>query len=79
MPTSSSTTARAISLTVNVSAAVLFATSGQVDWPIAGVMLAASLVGGTLGGAVASRIPPAVLRWVIVVLAVVVATLYLAR
>jgi uncharacterized membrane protein YfcA len=67
-----------ISLTVNVSAAVLFAASGQVDWPIAGVMLAASLVGGTLGGAVASRIPPVVLRWVIVVLAVVVASVYLA-
>jgi uncharacterized membrane protein YfcA len=68
-----------ISLTVNVSAAVLFALSGQVDWPIAGVMFAASLVGGALGGAVASRIPPTVLRWVIVVLAVVVAAVYLAR
>lgn len=68
-----------ISLTVNVSAAVLFATAGQVDWPIAGVMLAASLAGGALGGAVASRIPPAVLRWVIVVLAVLVASIYLLR
>jgi uncharacterized membrane protein YfcA len=69
---------QAISLTVNVSAAVVFAASGQVNWPIAGVMLAASLVGGALGGIIASRIPPAVLRWMIVVLAVVVASLYLA-
>ncbi|HSS01645.1 MAG TPA: sulfite exporter TauE/SafE family protein [Kofleriaceae bacterium] len=68
-----------ISLTVNVAAAVLFATTAQVDWPIAGVMFAASLAGGALGGAVASRIPPAVLRWVIVVLAVIVASIYLLR
>ena len=70
---------QAISLTVNVPAAMVFALSGQVDWPIAGVMLAASLAGGALGGAVASRIPPEVLRWVIVVLAVVVASIYLLR
>jgi uncharacterized membrane protein YfcA len=68
-----------ISLKSNVSAAVLFAPAGQVDWPIAGVMLAASLAGGALGGAVASRIPPEVLRWVIVLLAVVVASIYLLR
>ena len=68
-----------ISLTVNLSAAALFAVSGQVDWPIAGVMLAASLVGGALGGSVASRIPPTVLRWVIVVLAIAVAIVYLAK
>jgi uncharacterized membrane protein YfcA len=68
-----------ISLTVNVAAAALFAASGEVDWPIAGVMLAASLVGGALGGALASRIPSAVLRWVIVVLALVVAIVYLAK
>jgi uncharacterized membrane protein YfcA len=70
---------QAISLTVNVFAAVLFAFSNQVDWAVAGVMFAASLAGGALGGMIASRIPPAVLRWLIVVLAVIVAIAYLVR
>ncbi|MBC7973975.1 MAG: sulfite exporter TauE/SafE family protein, partial [Myxococcales bacterium] len=68
-----------ISLAVNVAAAGVFLFSGQVDWPIAGVMLVGSLVGGVLGGLVASRIPPAVLRWTVVTLAVIVAVGYLLR
>ena len=70
---------QSVSLTVNVAAAVVFVFSDQLDWPIAGVMLAASLAGGALGGMVASRIPPAVLRWTVVTLAVVVAAIYLIR
>jgi uncharacterized membrane protein YfcA len=68
-----------ISLTVNVPAAVVFALSGKVDWPIAGVMFAAALAGGALGGAIASRIPAAVLKWTIVVLSGIVAILYLVK
>ncbi|HEX7843292.1 MAG TPA: sulfite exporter TauE/SafE family protein [Kofleriaceae bacterium] len=67
------------SLTVNVPAAVVFALSGQVDWPIAGVMFAASLAGGAIGGAIASRIPAAVLKWAIVVASVIVAIVYLVK
>ena len=70
---------QAVSLACNVGAACLFVLSDQVDWPIAGVMLVASLTGGTLGGLIAARIPPAVLRWTVVTLAVIVAILYLAR
>ena len=68
-----------VSLVVNVAAAVVFLFSGRVDWPLAGVMLACSLVGGWLGGLVASRIPPAVLRWVGVTIGVAVAIAYFAR
>lgn len=68
-----------ISLTVNVAAAVVFVFSDQLDWPIAGVMLAASLAGGALGGMIASRIPPVILRWTVVTLAVVVASIYLVK
>ncbi len=68
-----------VSLAVNVAAAGVFLFSGRVDWPIAGVMLVGSLVGGVLGGLVASRIPPAVLRWTVVTLAVIVAAGYLLR
>ncbi|HEU4727619.1 MAG TPA: sulfite exporter TauE/SafE family protein [Kofleriaceae bacterium] len=70
---------QAISLTVNFPAALWFAFSGRVDWPIAGVMFAASLGGGALGGLLASRIPPGLLRWTVVVLAVIVAIAYLVR
>jgi uncharacterized protein len=70
---------QAISLAVNVAAVVMFLFSDQVDWPIAGVMLAGSFVGGTLGGVIAARIPPTWLRWTVVVLAVVVAIVYLVK
>jgi len=70
---------QAVSLAINVAAATVFVFSSQVDWPIAGVMFAGSLAGGALGGLVASRIPPAVLRWTIVALAIVVAIIYLVK
>jgi hypothetical protein len=70
---------QAVSLACNVGAAVLFVFSDQIDWPIAGVMLVASLAGGTLGGLVAARIPPQVLRGTVVTLAVVVAIVYLVK
>ncbi len=70
---------QSVSLAVNVAAAGVFLFSDQVDWPIAGVMLVASLAGGVIGGLIASRIPPAVLRWTVVTLAVIVAAIYLVR
>lgn len=70
---------QALVLGINLAAALVFVLRGDVDWPIAGVMFAASLAGGAIGGAVASRIPPAALRWIVVVLAVAIAAVYLAR
>ncbi|HEU0033412.1 MAG TPA: sulfite exporter TauE/SafE family protein [Kofleriaceae bacterium] len=70
---------QSVSLVVNVSAAAVFLGSGRVDWPIAGVMLVASLAGGALGGMIASKIPAAVLRWLVVTLALAVAGVYFAR
>lgn len=68
-----------MSLVVNVAASIVFLASGRIDWPIAGVMLVAALLGGVAGGAVASRIPPALLRWTVVVLGVAIAVLYWVR
>lgn len=70
---------QAVSLAVNVAAAGFFVFSDRVDWSIAGVMFVASLAGGAIGGVIASRIPPAVLRWTVVALAVIVASVYLVR
>jgi hypothetical protein len=70
---------QALSLAINLAAAVMFVFSDQLDWSVAGVMLAASLAGGALGGMIASRIPAAVLRWTVVTLALIVAILYLVK
>jgi uncharacterized membrane protein YfcA len=68
-----------ISLFTNVAAAVVLAIWGPIDWTIVLVMAVASLLGGALGGAVASRIPAAALRWTIVVLGTALSAVYFAK
>ena len=68
-----------VSLVVNVAAAAVFVVSGRIDWSFAGVMFACSLAGGTLGGKIATKVPARVLRWTVVVIAVAIATAYLAK
>jgi uncharacterized membrane protein YfcA len=68
-----------VSLVVNTAAAVVFLFSKQVDWPICGVMLIASLLGGALGGAIASKVKPAILRWMVVIGGTSVAVAMFAR
>ncbi len=70
---------QSISLVVNVAAAVFFVFSGKVNWPAAGVMAVCALIGGMLGGKLAGRIQPAVLRWLVVSIGVVVAVYYFIR
>ncbi len=70
---------QAIAFSANIAAALLFVASGQVVWPAALVMAAGALIGGTLGGRLAGRIKPATLRWVVVVIGVAVAAVYLVR
>jgi hypothetical protein len=68
-----------ISLSVNLAAAVFFLFSGLVVWPFALVMAVAALAGGALGGSVAGRINPDLLRWTIVVIGFVVGIVLLVR
>jgi uncharacterized membrane protein YfcA len=68
-----------IALGVNLSAALFFLFSGRVVWPVALVMAAGSLIGGSVGGRFAGRIAPATLRSVVVALGVVVSIVYLVR
>lgn len=70
---------QSISLVVNVAAAVFFVFSGQVNWLAAGVMAVCALIGGALGGKLAGRIKPVVLRWLVVSIGVIVGVMYLIR
>jgi hypothetical protein len=64
-----------ISLADNVSAAVVFLFLGRIDWAITLVMAIAALV----GGAIASRVPAKVLRWIVIVAGLGMSAVYFAR
>jgi uncharacterized membrane protein YfcA len=55
---------------VNGIAAVLFVAVAHVDWAAAALIAVGSVVGGQIGATVGRRLPPAVLRAVIVVVGV---------
>jgi uncharacterized membrane protein YfcA len=68
-----------ISLVTNVSAALFFIASGQVVWPAALVMSVGALAGGALGGRLANRISPDLLRRMVVGIGLAAATFYFVR
>jgi uncharacterized membrane protein YfcA len=68
-----------LAFSVNVAAAVFFLFSDLVIWPAAMVMALGALAGGALGGRLAGRMKPAVLRWTIVVAGVCIAAGYWIR
>ena len=70
---------QAFALTVNVAAAVFFLFSGKVLWPAAIVMAVGALLGGTLGGRLASCVRPSLLRWIVVALGGAVSIIYFLR
>jgi len=65
-----------IALFANVAAAAFFLFSGKVVWPAAVVMMIGALAGGSLGGRVAGRIEPVVLRRIVVIAGLVIAGIY---
>ncbi|MBM0104403.1 sulfite exporter TauE/SafE family protein [Steroidobacter sp. S1-65] len=65
-----------LAFSVNIAAAVFFLFSDQVVWIAAAVMAVGALIGGALGGKLAGKLPPAVLRWVVVVAGVAIAIAY---
>ncbi|MBU6350966.1 MAG: sulfite exporter TauE/SafE family protein [Chloroflexi bacterium] len=68
-----------LALAVNLAATTWFVGTGQVLWPAAAVMAVGALVGGMLGGKVAHRVSPQLLRVGVVGVAVGVAIFYLVR
>jgi uncharacterized membrane protein YfcA len=55
---------------VNLLAAVVFIVFAHVAWAPAGLIAAGSVLGGVLGAHQGRRLPPGVLRWVIVVVGI---------
>lgn len=68
-----------VSLVVNVAAAVFFVFSDRVDWIAAAAMAVGALVGGVIGGHLATRVDTGALRRVMVIVGVVLAVVYLVR
>jgi uncharacterized membrane protein YfcA len=68
-----------LSLCINVAAAVFFLFSGQVYWVYAGVMAVCALLGGTLGGRLAGKLKPEILKWLIVVIGLTAAVLFFLK
>ena len=67
---------QAVAFAVNIAAAIFFLFSGQVIWSAALVMAIGALIGGVLGGKIASRIKPSSLRWTVVVIGVIISIIY---
>lgn len=65
-----------LAFSVNIAAAVFFLWSDKVVWPAAVVMAAGALMGGAIGGRLAGKLPPAVLRWTVVVAGTSIAIIY---
>ncbi len=68
-----------IAFCANTAAAILFLFSGLVVWPAALVMMVGALLGGVVGGRLASRIRPETLRKIVVSFGVTIAIVYLVR
>ncbi len=68
---------QAISLSINIAAAIFLMFSGQVVWSAGLVMAIGALLGGMAGGQLATRVRPVVLRRIIVTFGILVALIYL--
>ena len=70
---------QAMAFSINIATAIFFLFSGQIVWPVVGVMAIGSLVGGTLGGRLAGRIPPGTLRKIVVIIGIIVSLIYFIK
>ena len=70
---------QAISFSINIAAAIFFLFSGQVIWLAALVMAICALAGGALGGRLAGRIKPIILRRIVIAIGLIVAVVYFVR
>lgn len=64
-------TKNVLAMLVNGVAALVFIAVADVDWAVAGLIAAGAVVGGQVGATVGRRLPPVVLRGVIVLVGLV--------
>lgn len=64
---------------INGASVVVFVWGGLVNWPLAGAMAAAAVVGGYAGARVARRLPAWVVRWVVVAVGFGLAAYYFVK
>ncbi len=65
-----------LAFTVNIAAVLFFIGSSYVIWSATVVMAVAALIGGALGGKLAARMNPTVLRWVVIAVGMTMAIVY---
>lgn len=68
-----------LAFAANIAAAVVFIFSGKIVWLAAAIMAICALFGGAVGGKLAGKLNPAVLRWVVVVIGLVVSIYYFVK
>jgi uncharacterized membrane protein YfcA len=68
-----------IAFAANIAAAVVFVFSGQVVWLVAAVMAVSALLGGAVGGKLAGKMNPIILRWLVVGIGILVALYYFLK
>lgn len=64
-------TKNVLAMTANFVAACVFVVVEDIDWKVAGLIAAGSVLGGLIGGRFGRRLPPAAMRAVIVVVGIV--------
>jgi hypothetical protein len=70
---------QAMSLVTNIAAAVFFALTARVVWPAAAVMAVGALIGGAVGGRLASVVRPSTLRIIVIAIGVLLAAYFAFR
>jgi uncharacterized protein len=70
---------QAVGFSVNISTAIFFLFSGKVVWFAVVIMAIGAILGGWVGGKVASRVNPTVLRYFIVFLGLVISVVYFVK
>jgi uncharacterized membrane protein YfcA len=70
---------QALSFSINLAAAIYFAFSGKVYWWVAFVMIFGSILGGWIGGKLAEKIKPELLRWIVVSAGLVAAVIFFLK
>ncbi len=70
---------QALGFVINLAAAIYFAFSGKVDWMVAFIMIFGSLTGGWVGGKLAGRMKPEILRWIVVTAGLIAAVAFFVK